>query len=237
MRRFYSSPDSFNGDTIELDEASTKHLRGVLRLSAGDRIAIFDGEGSEYECSIQAIEKSSTLAKIINEIEPPSPESPLHLTLAAALTKNDKFDLVIQKAAELGVNELIPFISRRCDIKVKDSNTRHERWQRIALEASKQCGRATVMQVSEITEFDHLIKAENNIVMFSERSGGSLTDVVINEKVLILVGPEGGWEDNELELAASQRVNIVTLGGRILRAETAAIIAAGLMQHRFGDIN
>lgn len=240
MRRFYSPFESISGGFIELDEASTKHLRGVLRLTAGDHIAVFDGKGNEYQCKIDKIERSRTLAEILSKIDPPSPESPLDLTLAAALTKNDKFDLIIQKAAELGVNSLIPLITQRCDIKVKDSGTRHERWQRIALEASKQSGRAVVMHIEEIVSYNHLISGLENYgtvpILFSERQGTSLEDVRKSSNIVAIVGPEGGWDDKELDLARKNRVDIVTLGGRILRAETAAIVTSAILQHRFGDV-
>ncbi|MEO8649566.1 MAG: RsmE family RNA methyltransferase, partial [Acidobacteriota bacterium] len=168
------------------------------------------------------------------------PESPLAITLAAALLKGDKFDLVVQKAVELGVTRVIPFISARCDIKPRKDSPKVERWRKIALEATKQCGRASSTVIDEPVEWSELISrqsSDRNVLMFSERAGGPLPPGLVPGELTVFVGPEGGWDDSEIERAQAAGAFLVTIGGRILRAETAAIALTAIVQNRFGDMN
>jgi 16S rRNA (uracil1498-N3)-methyltransferase len=237
MRRFYAPKESFTKDKIKLSLEETRHLRDVLRLFEGVKISIFDGEGKEFLCEIETITKKETVLKIVGEIAPSSPESDLDLTLAVALLKGEKFDLVIQKAVELGVTKFIPMNTKRADVKLKDSEKKLERWQKIALEAAKQCGRAKLMQIELPQDFTKLIKSsEETKLLFAERSGADFAEIKADKKITAFVGPEGGWDDSEVEFAASNGCQIITLGGRILRAETAVITIASLLQNHFGDL-
>ena len=247
-RRFYAPRIAFapDSDTITLSTDEARHARNVLRLSRGDEVFVFDGEGREYRCVIADIASRSMTLTVAEEAQPAKPESPLDLTLAVALLKGEKFDLVVQKATELGVTDLVPVITARADVRIRepqDAARKVERWQRIALEAAKQCGRARLMLVNEPTSLDEFFRSITDVqlkVMFTERDGGSL-DVAIETKtdlksVIALVGSEGGWTDDEITQAREHGWQLVTLGGRTLRAETAAIAAATLLQHRFGDL-
>ncbi len=239
MRRFFAPIDSFENGRIRLDADETRHLRDVLRLHVGDEVSVFDGDGREYRCSILEIEKKNSEVLIVEETAPSSPESPLDITVAATILNGEKYDLIIQKAVELGVSRLIPLNTVRCDVKLKDAEKRMGRWRRIALEATKQSGRAKLMQISEPYAFIDLIpdlKGEN-AVMFSERDGVDFSSIAADKKITALYGPKGGWDDSELVSAAKHGINIVTLGGRILRAETASIAITAILQHRFGDLN
>jgi 16S rRNA (uracil1498-N3)-methyltransferase len=187
----------------------------------------------------------------LEEVRPTSPESPLALTFGVALLKGEKFDLVIQKAAELGVNRIIPLETDRADVKLADKHDgfkRVTRWQRIALEAAKQSGRAQVPEIcvpQSLTSGLASMKEQSGDgtlrLMFSERDGESFTQACssVSEPpaAVVLVGPEGGWTDNEIHAARTAGFKVVTLQGRTLRAETAAIVVATLMQHRFGDLS
>jgi 16S rRNA (uracil1498-N3)-methyltransferase len=239
MRRFYSPPEAFRPGEVLLGSDDTRHLRDVLRLRAGEFVQVFDGGGSEFYCSIREILKKETILTVIREIPPPAPESPLELTLAAAVTKGEKFDLIIQKGVELGLSRLVPLVTARCDVRLKEPVRRLERWQRIIIEASKQCGRAMLMKIGEPVAFSKFTAEERHgsrLLFFSERGGGKLPVSPESEKLTALVGPEGGWEDSELETARAAGASLVTLGGRILRAETAAITVTSILQHRFGDL-
>jgi 16S rRNA (uracil1498-N3)-methyltransferase len=221
MRRFYAPKEKFTKDKIILSLEETRHLRDVLRLCEGEKINIFDGQGKE----------------IIEEIAPSSPESELNLTLAVALLKGEKFDLVLQKAVELGVTKFVPVNTKRSDVKLKDAEKKLERWQKISLEAAKQCGRAKLMQIElpqDLTKFTK--SCEGAKALFSERNGTSFAEIKADKKITAFVGPEGGWDDSEIEFAASNDCQIVTLGGRILRAETAVITIVSLLQNHFGDL-
>ena len=247
-RRFYASLDSFNADkssaTLNADE--TRHLRDVLRLTAGDEVYAFDGEGREFRCAIAEVDRTSARLRIIEEVTDASSESPLNLTLAVALLKGEKFDLVVQKATELGVTSLIPVITARADLKIKsadDAERKTSRWRRIVLEATKQCGRARLMKIERPVNFSDLVDQSVSALrlMFAERDGGSFAHVFEAPaerpaSVLALIGSEGGFSDEEIDQARAAGWKIVTLGGRIMRAETAAIAMAALLQHRFGDL-
>lgn len=248
-RRFYAPPDAFAPDrkSVTLSADEVRHGRDVLRLRPGDEVYVFDGEGKEFRCALREYNRDSAALDVVEEVEPAHPESPLDLTLAISLLKHDKFDLVIQKSTELGVTRILPIESQRADVKLRDAEDERKRlirWQRIALEAAKQSGRARVPEISAPLTFESLVEqaATNETIglMFSERDGDSLSPTVKDlhaRRVVAVVGPEGGWLDEEIELARENGWLIVTLGGRTLRAETAAIAVIALLQHRFGDLD
>jgi 16S rRNA (uracil1498-N3)-methyltransferase len=254
-RRFYAPPEAFNASsrtaTLEADEA--RHLREVLRLKPGDEVFVFDGAGSEFRCTVESSRRESAVLNVLEEVDPPHPESALELTLAVALLKSDKFDLVVQKATELGVSRVVPVMTKLADIKLKDesdANKRVTRWRRIAMEAAKQSGRALIPEIMTSLTFHDLIlgtalldltesRGQLDTMLFAERGGVSFDTVHIERKaaILALVGSEGGWTNDELDAAKTAGWKLITLGGRTLRAETAAIAVATLLQHRFGDLN
>jgi 16S rRNA (uracil1498-N3)-methyltransferase len=245
-RRFYAPPVAFTLDkqTVSLSADEAQHARNVLRLQPGDEVYVFDGAGKEFRCAVREFARDGALLNVLEEVEPARPESPLDLTLAIALLKGEKFDLVVQKACELGVSRIVPVATSRADVRIRKDDARRKvtRWQRIALEAAKQCGRARLMEIEEPVAFKALIDRpaeEGDLrLMFAERNGTSLAEVTRESppKVFALIGPEGGWADEEIELARTDAFEIVTLGGRTLRAETAAIAIVSLLQHRFGDL-
>lgn len=237
MRRFYAPPENFSNRTVTLSLEETRHLRDVLRLREGEKVAVFDGSGKEYLSKIETIGKKESALTIIEEISPKSPESNLHLTLAVAILKGEKFDLVIQKAVELGVTRFIPIITKRCDVKLKDTDKKLDRWERIVLESSKQCGRAKLMKIQCPLGFADLFKTSTGVkVLFSEHTGVGFEQLNSTNNLTAIIGSEGGWDESEIELAKENGVQIVTLGGRILRAETAAIAISALLQNHFGDL-
>jgi 16S rRNA (uracil1498-N3)-methyltransferase len=224
-----------------------------LRLAPGDQIDVFDGEGREFQCVIEESRRDWATARIIEEVSPARPESPLDLTLAIALLKGEKFDLVVQKVTELGIPRIRPVITRRADVRLTDEKEakRVTRWQRIALEAAKQSGRARVPEIAGPVDFNKFMKeypaaldlSGNNVarLMFTEREGQSLSNALESfgsapTRIISLVGPEGGWTDEELAMAHEAGWRLVTLGGRILRAETAAIAVTALLENQFGDL-
>src|SRR5712692_5192500 len=250
-RRFYAPPLAFAPDeqTVSLGADEARHAREVLRLSRGDVVYVFDGAGKEFRCAMREFDRYGAGLDVLEEVEPARPESPLDLTLAVALLKGEKFDLVVQKACELGASRIVPVATSRADVRIRNGDeAKHKvaRWQRIAFEAAKQCGRARLMEIEEPVVFEALIDRaapDGDLrLMFAERNGTSLAEVARNPqsgsvKVLALIGPEGGWTDEEIELAGAGGWTIVTLGGRTLRAETAAIAIVALLQHRFGDLD
>jgi 16S rRNA (uracil1498-N3)-methyltransferase len=255
LRRFYVPREEWvggdaAGGRVALSQEESRHLRDVLRLRAGDEARVFDGEGREYACRVvePGRGREGATLEVLGPAEPPSPESPLELTLAVALLKGEKFDLVVQKATELGVAALVPVATRRADVRLRDADDRARRaarWRRLALEAAKQSGRARVPHVEEPVEFSTLItraaREGHARVLFAERGGGSIAealggDAAAGVGLTALVGPEGGWEPAEVESARDAGWKIVTLGGRVLRAETAALAVAAILQHLYGDV-
>lgn len=268
-RRFYAPRGAFaeGGKLVRLGPDEARHLRDVLRLKQGDEVFVFDGAGREYRCRIEAQGRESAELEVREEVAPASPESPLALTLAVALLKGEKFDLVVQKATELGVARVVPVMTKLADVRLKneaEAGKRTARWQRIALEAAKQSGRARVPEIHSPRTFDSVVSdsvvedgsgralaeetdapvssLEGLRLLFSERDGEGLLETIEgwpkgpHSGFTALVGSEGGWTDEELAQARRAGWHIVTLGGRILRAETAAITIAALLQHLLGDL-
>ena len=244
-RRFFAPTNAFNNQSVTLVEDEARHLRDVLRMKVGDEVYVFNGAGQEFRCTVSLLKRDLAILEDCRQVEPLKPESPLNLTLALALLKGEKFDLVVQKATELGITAIIPVITRYADIKLKDAGDakkRVDRWQRIAMEAAKQSGRAAIPNVSSPVTFESLMAKDfvGERIMFSEREGRPLDNTLATkagvDAAIILVGSEGGWTDEEIETAGNSGWKIVTLGGRILRAETGAISATVLLQHALGDL-
>lgn len=241
MRRFYASPIQFKNGFVTLDQDETRHLREVLRLREGSVVQVFDGEGKEFSCGIEETNRKETILVIREQTAAPAPESELRLTLAVALLKGEKFDFVVQKAVELGVTKLVPLSTKRCDIKIRDAKDLEKktgRWRKIALEAAKQSGRAKLMEIGTVAGFENFIELESNEakILFAERGGESFSEIEAEKNITAITGAEGGWEDSEIEAARANNFQIITFGGRILRAETAAITVAGILQNHFGDL-
>ncbi len=241
MRRFFAPPEQFQDQIVTLAIEETRHLRDVLRMKPGEEAQVFDGEGREFLATVTNIGKKETQLQIIKSLDPPAPESSLDLRIAATAYKNDKFDLVIQKAVELGVARVTPMVSFRSEVNLQATRKRTERWRKIALEATKQCERSKVMTIDEPIGFDEFVTSvsvdSGLLLMFSEKGGKAIPEKPVEKNITALVGPKGGWEDSEIQLAEERGFIPVKLGTRIMRAETAAITFAALLQNRFGDLN
>ena len=249
-RRFYAprSASLPNDKAVTLSAEESRHLRDVLRLQRGDEVYVFDGHGREDRYIITLVDRNAVTLDWIDQVEPARLESPLELTLGVALLKGEKFDLVVQKATELGVTRMVPIFNTRADVRIRDADEarrKTERWRRIVLESTKQCGRARLMEMDAPIAFESLISRPARDgelrLMFAERDGTSLAGLTARlqsgpAEVVALVGAEGGWTGDEIAEARAQRWEIVTLGGRTLRAETAAIAIAALLQHAYGDL-
>lgn len=252
--RFYAPPTEITGSVITLGPAESHHLSRVLRLRAGDRVSVFDGLGAEYSCRITNSSGNRALLDIVGQLTD-EVESPLHLTLAQALAKGEKFDFIVQKATELGVRRIVPIVTDQSDVRLADERAgrRLERWRRVALEALKQCGRRLLVQLEAPLSFTEFLHCENPrsdrspgiesplMLAFTEEGGAPL-DLVLSlhpspAQVTAIVGPEGGWSDAELRAMTEFGCQTITLGPRTLRTETAAITAVTLIQHALGDLS
>ena len=244
-RRFYAPPENIAGRVIKLDRDESHHLSRVLRLDKGAEVFVLDGAGKEYACRVARIAGIAVELEITEELTVET-ESPLKLILAQALAKSEKFDLIVQKAAELGIHQIIPLAADHADMKLDHgrASERQARWRRISLEALKQCGRTRLVEIRMPVDVDSLLESNatgNVLVAFTEHGGLALNkamaNIVLPTEVTLMIGPEGGWSERELTLFDQHRVVCATLGPRVLRTETAAIAAVALAQNILGDLS
>lgn len=243
MRRFLAAEIKDGQAVIKGQEAL--HLSRVLRYQTGERVLVFDGRGNLYRSRILAVGSDEVLVQLETEIEDKT-ENHLEITLAQGLLKGDKMDFVVQKATELGAASFVPLTLERSVVKLTDkkSEQRQERWQRIAQEAVKQCGRVTVPSIMPVQSLnDFLFSAEDyDLLLFPwEEEQEISVKAVLNEhlnchRVLCILGPEGGMTREEMLAVKKAGGNIVTLGKRILRAETASVAVLSIVQYALGDL-
>lgn len=244
MPRFYVPEPCMEGDLIRIRGNEARHIRTVLRLKPGDRLSVFDGSSKEYEGKIVKTEGSDLLVQVETHSIHEEESGPA-ITLAQSLLKGNKMDWVIQKATELGATEIIPFISSRTIPRLAASKekSRQERWKRISVEACKQCGRSVLPKLSSVLEYSRMLRipTEKTLRLFLwERSGMGLKEVITATKerqdVFFVVGPEGGWSDEEAQEASMAGFIPITLGRRILRAETVGLCILGILQYELGGL-
>ena len=221
------------------------HISRVLRLKIGDMIAVFDGRGHVFECCITYVSHNAVAAEV-EKASDSETESRVHITFAQAMLKSKKMDTLIRQATELGISRWTPFFSER-SVPTPDRKrmtARLGRWEKISREALKQCGRDIFMEVLSPMSMEEVLKtgqACDRKIMFWECESSSPDAVVPMaadqiQSLMVVVGPEGGFSAQEVDLATSLGYETMSLGPRILKAETAAIAAAVLMQYRFGDM-
>lgn len=237
-------PHQINNHQALITGSDAKHIIKVLRLKPGDLVTILDGKGNKYQGTIEQISKDTVLLHLGAKKQAKG-QAPINITLAQCLPKGDKLELVIQKGTELGVAGFVPLKCTRSVVKLdhKKGLERRERWQRVALEAAKQCRRPTVPQVYSPTDLPTFlagIPAGSLILMPYEEEPGSLRAVLdrvtqVNE-VYIIIGPEGGFEREEVALAEQYGALPVSLGPRILRTETAGLALVSVLMYRYGDL-
>ncbi len=227
---------------VVLPERELHHLIRVRRARVGDRFVGLDGTGRVYLCSLERTQEGwhGTILKELQEQGKP----PLRVTLAQSLIKKDKFEWVLQKATEVGVSEFVPLITARTEILLNPEREerRMKRWRRILLEAIKQCGRAQIPQLANpmgLREFLCASSEEFKLVL-DEKGGLHLKELIEDHRdavsCLVIVGPEGGWDESDRQLLREQRVPAVNLGTRILRAETAPVTILSILQYELGDL-
>lgn len=234
-------PSAAPGARIALPEHSAHHARDVLRLRAGAEVRVFDGRGAEFDAVLETVARHEVSGRITGAAVP-RPESPLRVTLAMAPLKGDRMELAIQKATELGVAEVRPVVTIRTDAAARPAlkGARQERWEKVASGAAEQCGRATVPVIAPTVTLAELMAAPpaGMRLVLLERDEGqpALAALPRPEAVTLLVGPAGGWEPVEIRRLAEAGFQAVSLGPRLLRAETAAIAALTAVQVLWGDL-
>ncbi|MDD5759803.1 MAG: 16S rRNA (uracil(1498)-N(3))-methyltransferase [Desulfobulbaceae bacterium] len=239
MRRFFINPAQIQEDIALITDQEARHISMALRLKPGNVIELFDGEGMIYQAEIAAIDKFRVTTKIVSR-QHHQDEAPF-LAVAQALIKGSKMDLIIQKATELGVSDLWPTINRHCAI-TSASSSQICRWQRISQESCKQCDRPTPMIVHAATPLPQLLgqtkEFSTKILLWESETTKSLHDIDLqsSERTLLLIGPEGGFSTQEADSAIDHGFLPVSLGTRMLRAETAAITGISIVQFLLGNL-
>ena len=228
------------GVPVELDPHSARYLRSVLRLSDGDQVVVFDGRGGEYRALLESSGKTSTRI-IAKEFDPVERESPLHIQLAIGISRGERMDLVVQKATELGVAEITPLFTQRCEVKLNQARAikKNQHWRQIAINACQQCQRNRLPDVRPAATIgEWLWSSQQGLKLLLDHHGerGIARRAPIDNRVVLLVGPEGGFEASEV--AAAERAGFIPLGlgPRVLRTETAPIAALGILQALWGDL-
>ena len=246
-RRFFVEPGVLDGDSVEFDGPLAHRIAGVLRLKAGDAIALFDGSGDDVTARIERATPSKVSASITGRL--PGPREPrTSVALYQSITKGERFEWLVEKATELGVARVVPLVTARAVVKTQSGGNRADRWRRIAVEAAEQCERSTVPAMGNPATLDAALAESVGIVLLpyedSDHAAPSIGEALNRDvdalftagAVSILIGPEGGYEPAEIERAAAAGATIVTLGDRVLRSETAGLVALTLVMQAIGEL-
>ena len=236
IRRFFVSPSDISNDVITVCGDEFLHLTKVLRYKVGYKAIVCANDGIEHTCTIVEIAKDG--AKLRIDESHARDTKNVNITLYAGLLKNNKLDFAIQKAVELGVDRVVPFTSANC----AETKFSKDRANKIALEAAKQCGSVYLSEVGELTNIDGVIddiKSYDGVLFAYEfEKQNKITDNLPNGKrIALIVGPEGGFQPDEAERIINAGAKSVTLGKRILRAETASIILSALVLNGLGELS
>lgn len=243
LRRFFIQPETTISDTFLLPEEESHHLVRVLRLSTGTPVQLLDGRGNVHDAEVLTLGSRVTL-QILSSHHIPRDDTPVRV--GQSVLKGQKMELLIQKLTELGVHEFTPFYSERCQLKKTELakiNRKLERWQRIVEEACKQCGTPWAMRLAPLYSLEEVLERQEppvqKILFWEEEKENSLhTSPVQNNGagLQLLFGPEGGFPRKEVKQAEKAGFQVLSLGPRVLKAETANIAAVAIVQHLLGNM-
>ena len=238
--RLYFKDALERGSFIQLNNDSTHYLSKVLRLRVESQIKLFNNNEGEFLATI--ISQSSTNVTVSIDLQLREPEEDtLRFHVALAITKGERMDYAIQKSVELGVTSIIPFLSELSEVKIRDENRLENKlrhWKRVAMNACQQCGRLSLPDVEKPKIFQDLITQgiHDTYVLFDASGHKKLRKIFFKNELYLVFGPEGGFSNSEL-ITAKEKINVVSLGPRILRSETAPVVALSILQSEFGDLN
>jgi 16S rRNA (uracil1498-N3)-methyltransferase len=238
--RSYIDAELEPGRALSLPEAAATHLLRVLRLGLGDEVTLFNGDGFDYRARISALAKRSAEAEVLDRLEV-GRESPLRVTLAQALARGEKMDLVLQKATELGVQRIAPVITERTEVKLdaERADRRLAHWRGVVASACEQCGRACLPEVAEpmpLHAFLAAMQSPGQLILALDPEGDhALSTLPDFESLVLVIGPEGGLSPRDLSQLRAAEAKGLRLGPRILRTETAGLAALSALQALRGD--
>ncbi len=244
MHRFFTENKIDEVGHIEIQGSDVKHARDALRMASGDKLEIVV-EGKAYLCAIKEITKNLMVAGVIKPLEG-SHESSISINLFQGLPKSSKMETILQKATELGVSSFYPLITSRTVVRLRDDKQQDkklERWESVVQEAAKQSKRDVIPRVHPVVqmgELGELLKEGLTIVPYEASDEHGIKEILRSletpKRVNIVIGPEGGFEEEEIDLLENLGAKIVSLGPRILRTETAGIVASAIVQYEYGDL-
>ena len=245
MRRFLWQDKAGIGQEGMIGGTDARHIHKVLRMKPGDTLVVFDGAGHDYEAIIKTVSSDQVRVTPVKRIHT-TMDSPITITFAQAMLKGKKMDVLARQITELGITRWVPFFSERSipvPFRAKLS-ARLERWRTIIIESVKQCQRSRLTELDDIISFEEALemgKSDDVKLIFWEEETRALYEVLSSvpdkcERIFAIIGPEGGFSETEVEKAVSFGYQSVSLGSRIMKAETAALSACTLMQYLFGDM-
>ena len=250
MHRFFVSKNQIKNSTIIFEEDIEHQINNVLRLTAGNKVIVFDNSGFEYLIELRKLNGNSIDGEIIKKIKIDI-ESSIEITLFQSILKSkERFEYILQKCTELGVIRFVPLITSRTIPRITSNwiSTKRLRWEKIIREAAEQSGRVLLPELSEIQYFNRVseLKQHPSIILWEEEEIHAIRNylyVLANDstncisKINVIVGPEGGFEKNEIQYAKNMGVESVSLGNRILRSDTAGIAAVSCVMYEFGQFS
>ena len=240
MSTFFIKSSQIDGELATIIGDDANHLKNVLRFKIGDELDICDENEKRYKTVVKEFCKDNIILHVIEQMEHTT-ESPINITLFQGLPKAEKMDIIIQKATELGVREIVPIEMERSVVRLygKDNKKKFDRWNKIAYESAKQCGRQYVPVVQNIDILKNIIEkfSEYDIVLlpYEKENCRNIKQVLQNnteiKKIAVIIGPEGGFDDKEIQVLKLPNTETVTLGPRILRTETAGMAVLAMLSY------
>lgn len=242
--RIFIDTELNENTVVALPDSTFQHLCKVLRLKSNHPLRVFNGKGGQFHATLHDVEKRSASISI-TQFEPLNNESPLQITIGQSLSRGERMDYAIQKAVEAGVYAIQPLFSERCEVKLQDNRAekRQQHWQQVAISAAEQCGRGIVPIVhSPIELIDWLEKTKCNEVLKLTLHHHCIKPISQlepqkNNQIFLLIGPEGGLSEKEVQVSESKGFNSIALGPRVLRTETAPVVALSVINTLWGDIS
>lgn len=247
MRRFFVDEITPVHGTMAIQGAEARHIFNVLRMKQGDPLILFDGKGQRFQARITSVGHKEVQVALERPLEPP-PQSPVDITLCQALLKSRGMDDIIRRTSELGVNRIIPFTSQRTVVRMdsKKASTRVEHWRTITRDAAKQSDRGTPAEIAAISPLGDMLAGladedASKVVLWEQEQTRDLKALLSSGtpaggKCIGIVGPEGGFSEEEIRTARDTGFQTVSMGNRILRAGTAALTLVGIIQYEWGDL-
>lgn len=246
MHHFFVTPEQVQEDTIKITGSDVNHMKNVLRMKNGEQVQISDGNNRKFLCEIMSMASEEICLRIKEELRADT-ELPSRIYLFQGLPKSDKMELIVQKAVELGVFAVIPVATKRAVVKLDDKKAgkKIERWNSIAESAAKQSGRSLVPEVMQVMSYKEALQYAKDLdvvlIPYELAEGMSETKTMIEnicpgQSVGIFIGPEGGFEVEEVEYATLQGAKPITLGKRILRTETAGLTTLSILMYHLESV-